>query len=180
MVSPATIRLWASKGDLGAVSTPGGHRRFMRREVERFARDKNIQIQFPTDSVSRLLIVDDDVQVASYLSRLFARVDSKLECMVANNGYNAGRIVQSFQPNVVLLDLMMPGLNGFDVCEQIKSEPTTQAIRVIAMTGFYTDENVRRVLEAGAECCLAKPFDQDELLETIGVQRQQSARTRVK
>lgn len=175
MVSPATIRLWASKGELDAVSTPGGHRRFLRHEIERFARDKNLQIQIPSDTTLRLLIVDDDVQVANYLSRLFDRADPATECMVATTGYSAGRIVQYFQPHVVLLDLMMPELNGFDVCKQIKLEPATKATRVIAMTGFYNDENVRRALEAGAECCLAKPFDQDKLMALLNVKFQHAA-----
>lgn len=169
MVSPATIRLWASKGDLSAVSTPGGHRRFLRHDIERFARDKNLTIQIPNDEILRILIVDDDVHVSNYLSRLFDRVESKTKTMTANNGYSAGRIVHYFQPHVVLLDLMMPELNGFDVCRQIKRDTATKATRVIAMTGFYTDENVRRALDAGAECCIEKPFDRDKLLALLGV-----------
>lgn len=169
MVTPATVRHWASKGDLNAVSTPGGHRRFLLYEIERFAREKDITMQIPGDETLRILIVDDDVDVAKYLSRLFSRLDAEIESMVAHNGYNAGRLVQSFQPHVVLLDLMMPELNGFDVCRQIKQDVTSSATRVIAMTGFYNEENVNRAMEAGAECCIEKPFDRENLLNLLGL-----------
>lgn len=175
MVSPATIRLWASKGDLSAVSTPGGHRRFLFQDVERFARDKNIAIQIPGNEILRILIVDDDEHVANYLSRLLGRAESRTECMIANNGFSAGRLVQSFRPHVVLLDLMMPELNGFDVCRQIKQDAATKATRVIAMTGFYNDENVTRALEAGAESCLQKPFDRDKLFDLLNLKLASSA-----
>ncbi|MCK5092197.1 MAG: response regulator, partial [Gammaproteobacteria bacterium] len=72
-------------------------------------------------------------------------------------------------PNIVLLDLMMPGLDGFEVCRQLKDNPATSAIRVIAMTGYRTEENVKRIIEAGAEECLVKPIEQDSLLELIGI-----------
>ena len=169
MVSPAAVRQWASKGDLISVSTPGGHRRFMRHEIERFAREKNLTIQLPDDDTLRILMVDDDKQVVAYLSRFFERLNAGVTTRGAHNGYSAGRLIQVFQPHVVLLDLMMPGLNGFDVCAQIKNDAATKAIRVIAMTGFYDDKNVERALKAGAECCIAKPFDQDQLLTLLGL-----------
>ena len=169
MVTPATVRLWASKGDLNSVSTPGGHRRFMRHEIDRFAREKDLTIQLPDDDSLRILIVDDDTQVAAYLSRFFDNLDTNVTTVEAHDGYAAGRLVQVFQPHIVLLDLMMPGLNGFDVCIQIKNDAASKATRVIAMTGFYDDKNVERALKAGAECCIEKPFDQDKLLTILGL-----------
>lgn len=169
MVSPATIRHWASKGDLAAVATPGGHRRFLLHDIEQFARDKELSMQIPNDNTLRILIVDDDTHVAEYLSRLLDRVNAKTEKRVAHDGFNAGKLVHTFQPHIVLLDLMMPELNGFDVCRQIKQDTSTRATRVIAMTGFYNEENVTRALDAGAECCIEKPFDYDKLLRLLGL-----------
>lgn len=170
MVSPATIRHWASKGELVSVSTPGGHRRFMRHEVERFARNNNLTVQLPDSDSLRILIVDDDMYVASFLSRFFDSLDADVDTKVANDGFTAGRVVQDYRPHVVLLDLMMPGLNGFEVCAQIKNDAALKAIRVIAMTGFFDEENVRLAVAAGAECCIAKPFDEDQLLTLLGLQ----------
>ena len=141
----------------------------MRHDVERFAREYDLTIQLPDDDTLRILMVDDDKQVVAYLSRFFESLNAGVTTMEAHDGYSAGRLIQVFQPHVVLLDLMMPGLNGFDVCAQIKNDAPTKAIRVIAMTGFYDDKNVARALQAGAECCIAKPFDQDQLLSLLGL-----------
>ncbi len=141
----------------------------MRHEIERFAREKDLTLQLPDDDTLRILIVDDDTQIVTYLSRFFEGLDTNVTTRGAHDGYTAGRLVQVFQPHVVLLDLMMPGLNGFDVCAQIKNDAASKAIRVIAMTGFYDDKNVERALHAGAECCIAKPFDQDQLLMLLGL-----------
>ncbi len=169
MVSPATIRHWASKGELAAVSTPGGHRRFLRHDIERFARDNDLTMLLPGSGVLRILIVDDDTHVANYLSEFFRRLDANTESMEAHDGYNAGRLVQAFRPHVVLLDLMMPELDGFQVCRQIKKDPTSRATRVIAMTGFFDEENVARSLSAGAEYCIEKPFNMEKLLTILGI-----------
>ena len=151
------------------MSTPGGHRRFLLHDIERFVRDNDLTTQIRRDETMRILIVDDDAPVAAYLSQLFNRIDAPIENRIAHDGFSAGKLVHSFQPHVVLLDLMMPELNGFDVCRQIKQDATTRATRVIAMTGFYNEENVHRALDAGAECCIGKPFDQRKLLNLLGL-----------
>ena len=141
----------------------------MRHEIERFAREKDLTIQLPTDDTLRILIVDDDVQLAEFLSDFLNSVDAFVTTRIANDGYTAGKLVQVFRPHVVLLDLVMAGLNGFDVCDQIKNDPATKATRVITMTGFYDKTNVDRALRSGAECCIEKPFDHDELLTLLGL-----------
>ena len=92
----------------------------------------------------------------------------EVSTLIALDGYEAGRLVQTFAPQVVLLDLMMPGLDGFEVCERIKQDPTTRNTRVLAMTGLYTPENEVKILGAGAEYCLAKPIHTDLLLSCLG------------
>ena len=173
MVSPVTVRLWASKGHLQSVQTPGGHRRFLRHELERFARERNLTLQIPASDALRILIVDDNQQVTRYLERLLATQDS-IDSMSANDGFSAGRLVQVFQPQVVLLDLMMPGLDGFQVCRQIKADPVYRSVRIIAMTGFCTADNVHKALSAGAECCIAKPIDEHELFRHLGLAQLQT------
>lgn len=65
----------------------------------------------------------------------------------------------------------MPGIDGYEVCKLIKSDPFTRHIRVIAITGFHTEENITRIMGAGAEACLQKPINRHELLETVGLDR---------
>ena len=78
-------------------------------------------------------------------------------------------MVESFKPDTVLLDLRMPGLDGFAVCRQLKTSPATAHIRVIAMTGYAPLESRAAIVEAGAEVCLAKPFTNDQLLGLLGL-----------
>lgn len=170
MVAPNTVRLWAIKGLLRPQTTAGGHRRYSREEVERFLGQRTaIRSGGQTESL-RILIVDDDAAFARYLTELAASTDhGPAEVAVAADGFEAGLLMHDFRPQVVLLDLMMPGLDGFEVCRRIKAEPYGGAIRVIALTGYQTPENIGRILAAGAEVCLPKPIDEDRLLELLNM-----------
>ena len=174
MVSPVTVRQWAQKGLLDAENTPGGHRRFLRREVENFARKRGLTLQLPDQGALRILVVDDDRLVAESLMALFEELPEPISVEVAYDGFDAGRKVLAFQPNIVLLDLVMHGLDGFQVCARLKSDPTTKAVRIIAMTGHPSQENIQRIVEAGAEVCLSKPLDIPTLLRVIGLDEESS------
>lgn len=169
MVSPVTVRQWAQKGLLKALNTPGGHRRFTWREVESFAKQRGLTLLPPQHDSLRILVVDDDLQLRGYFKELLTNIAENVVIEVAENGFEAGRLVQSFHPDFVLLDLMMPGINGFSVCQQLKEDPRTRSIKIIAMTGYYTQENVDRIKSAGAEDCLQKPIDQEKLLAALGL-----------
>ncbi|MDH5571842.1 MAG: response regulator [Gammaproteobacteria bacterium] len=169
MVSPITVRQWAQKGWLKAQITAGGHRRFLSQDIEQFAKERGLTLLTEHDNTLRILIVDDDTQLAGFLVELLTGFDTPVETEVANNGFTAGRKLQEFKPDIMLLDLMMPGMNGFDVCHQLKEKPLNKPLRIIAMTGFPTRENIDRIINAGAEICLAKPLDENLLLHTIGL-----------
>lgn len=164
-VSPITVRVWAQKGLLKASTTAGGHRRFEREEVERFAREKGIEII--EDSEVRALIVDDDVDHLELLTDVFNERLPEIVIDTARDGFEAGQKVASFKPHVVLLDLLMPGVDGFKACRRIKENDENKNVRVIAMTGFMSDENVRKIKHAGAEICLEKPLDIARLIALL-------------
>jgi excisionase family DNA binding protein len=170
MVSPVTVRQWAQKGQLKAETTPGGHRRFLRSEVERFVREYKLPLQQSTADPLRILIVDDDEQLSRYLVELLSDLPKQPITETANDGFDAGTKVLTFQPHLMLLDLMMPDLNGFDVCRFIKQNPETKNIRIIAMTGYCSQENVDAITKAGAEECITKPINSSALLDAIGKQ----------
>lgn len=161
MVSPITVRAWAQKGLLPSETTPGGHRRFLRESVEQFAKQCKTA---PQRNDLRVLVVDDDKQVAGFIVEWLSSLDEPFIVSSATDGFEAGSKVYTFEPDIILLDLMMPKLDGFTVCRQIKEDPDTRDIRVIAMTGHPSPENERRILEAGAEICIPKPLDTKFLL----------------
>ena len=171
MVSPITVRQWAQKGLIEAQTTAGGHRRFTLDAVRRFALERNIDLGAVLSSEGEtLLIVDDDQQLNRFLLALFQTQVDGITVHTAFDGFQAGRMVQAFQPDVVLLDVMMPGMDGVSVCTSIKEDPQTAHIRVIGMTGFHTSELEARMLNAGAQSLLKKPFTNDEVIQECGFQ----------
>lgn len=166
-VSPVTIRQWAQKNWIKAATTAGGHRRFLRKDVEEFARQRGMELS--SYGPPRVLVVDDNRSFARYLADLLASQPLGIEIETAHDGFDAGRKVLQFDPAIVLLDLKMPGMDGFSVCQQLKEDQATKNIRIIAMTGYYTPENETNIIKAGAEACLAKPFDKAVLFEVMAL-----------
>lgn len=166
-VSPITVRQWAQKGELTAEMTPGGHRRFEARVVEAFAQDRKLTLEKRRNGARKILIVDDDIAFAGYLAALLEGLPDAIVTASARDGFQAGRMMHTFRPDMVLLDLRMPGLDGIQVCKQIKSDPMLADVRVIAMTGYADPAQIDYVLAAGAECCLAKPLDTKALMDAL-------------
>jgi CheY-like chemotaxis protein len=115
------------------------------------------------------LIVDDDTQVGLFVSEMIRARDPKVAIEIARDGFEAGVKVESFRPHALLLDLMMPGMDGFEVCRRLRARPTLNHVRIIAMTGFPSAENVERIMGAGADACLPKPLDPERLLVELGL-----------
>jgi len=172
MVTPTAVRQWAEKGDLNALTTPGGHRRFLPVEVESFARKRGLTLNLGNTGTLRVLIVDDDEQLMRYLTKLLEGFPEQIVVETVNESFAAGLKIREFEPHVILLDMMMPGLNGFEVCRLLKAEPKTRVIRVIAMTGYPSSENIEQIINAGAEVCLPKPINEQVLLEQLGLTKQ--------
>ena len=173
-VTADTIRKWAEAGRIRVFKTPGGHRRIRREDLLKFLRENNIPIHEDLGNAGfRILIVDDEKAVASLIRRFLERSQSPFEIEVAMDGYDAGHLVASFKPDVVFLDLRLPGLDGFEVCRRIKSNPEHAGTKVIAITGYYDNDVAQRVIGLGAVMCLQKPFTPDDLrraLAKVGVE----------
>ena len=167
MVSPITLRQWAQKGMLSFKITAGGHRRYVAQDVESFKEKYGVDRHAENNGAPRILIVDDDEDVREMLRATLQEDMAGSEIDMAIDGFEAGSKVETFKPDIVLLDLMMPGINGIEVCKKLKADDRTKAIRVIAMTGYPSEENINEIMNAGAECCLAKPFKRNELKEIL-------------
>ena len=102
-----------------------------------------------------------------YLTDLLESLSTRIKIITARNGFDAGQKVMQFNPQIVLLDLMMPGLSGFEVCRYLRENPLTAKCKIIAMTGYYTRKNIDGILEAGADTCIAKPIERDKLLAAL-------------
>ncbi|MCU7918740.1 MAG: response regulator [Candidatus Thiodiazotropha sp. (ex Epidulcina cf. delphinae)] len=169
-VSPITVSKWARKGLLRAHLTLGGHRRFTYSEIKRFARSRGMTLFPPRETLQPILVVEDDRQFSDFLYEALTASQPGYQVHIANDGFEAGRLLQKYRPQIVLLDLILPGMDGFSVCRRLRTDPETRLIRVIAMTGYYSRENVERILQAGAEVCLEKPFTRSQLLRALDLE----------
>jgi excisionase family DNA binding protein len=169
-VSPLSIINWVNAGRLPAFRTPGGHRRIRREDLGRFMRENGIPLPEELrdgSGRSRVLVVDDEASIRDVIAESLSHRSNAYEVMTAADGFEAGRLVATFRPDVVLLDLRMPGLDGFQVCRTIKGDPETASTLVIAMTGYHTQETESRIVECGAIRCLAKPIEPSAVATVI-------------
>jgi len=163
-VTPTTVIRWIEDGLIPAFKTVGGHRRVRREDLEKVCRDRGIPFNVPTgNEVGRILVVDDEPVVLDLVRDVLKDLDHKFEVEVAKDAFDAGRLVSTFRPQLIFLDLMMPGVDGFEVCTRLKKDPATTNTEIIAITGYYTEANMERILNAGAAACLKKPLDVTEV-----------------
>jgi len=168
-VTADTIRKWAEAGRIRVFKTPGGHRRIRRQDLVRFLHENSIPLHEDLKNPGvKILVVDDEKAVISVIRRFLERANTPFEIEIAMDGYDAGHLVATYHPDVVFLDLRLPGIDGFEVCRRIKSNPEHTGTKVIAMTGYYEGEAAQRVVELGALMCLQKPFTPDDLRKALG------------
>lgn len=159
-VTPTTVIRWIEDGLIPAFKTVGGHRRVRREDLERVCQERGIPFTVPTGSeVGRILVIDDEPVVLDLVRDVVKELSHQFDVEVARDAFDAGRSVALFRPQLIFLDLMMPGVDGFEVCARLKRDPSTTHTEIIAITGYYTDANMERILAAGAVACLRKPLD---------------------
>jgi excisionase family DNA binding protein len=168
MVTPTTVRRWSNSGKLNSLHSPGGHRRFLKEDIDTFASEQGISLVRTVVTRRKILVIDDDVAVADLLQEIISD-SSDAEVCTVNSGFEAGLKVKAFMPDTIITDIMMPGMDGIAVCKMLKSQPSTRNIRIIGITGYYSEENVNNLLNAGAETCLKKPINIPELLSVLSI-----------
>ncbi len=109
----------------------------------------------------RILIIDDDPDVADLIKAILT--DENWEFKHATNGFEAGKILLDYLPDLITLDLVMPGMDGFKVCQNIRNDSRTKDIKILSITAYDTPEYTQKILEAGADDYLPKPFTPEEL-----------------
>jgi len=170
-VAPRTVNQWIKEGKMEAFRTPGKHSRVRIENFLRFLEEYNIPIpqEFKTknsDAVPKILIVDDDKNMAKSIRRLLA-LKKNYDLEVAFDGFDAGRKIAVFNPDLVILDIKMPGMDGFEVARRIKQTAETSHTQIIAISAFFNQKEKKEMLSIGAKVCFDKPLDQEKLLEEI-------------
>jgi CheY-like chemotaxis protein len=169
-VTPATVSNWINKGLLQSFQTGGGHKRVWDKDILEFMRSHNIPIlkDMNFQSVVNVLIVDDDLKVIGIVNKILKdKYNNNIEVYFASDGFEAGRKVELYLPELIILDMMLPGMDGFEVCKIIKSQQNLKATKILAISGHNEPEFVDHALKCGADDFLGKPIPQDQLIEKI-------------
>jgi excisionase family DNA binding protein len=162
----ATLWNYVNAGEIKTFKTPGGQHRIHREDLEEFMRCKGIYPFLRTDAAKKkVLIVDDEPAIRKHLSQLFLKFGFIVD--IAWDGFEAGSKIETFKPGLIVLDLCMPGLDGFEVCRRIKQNPEKSGIRIVAITGLHTKETKEKIMDLGADGYVPKPIDKNALLAVI-------------
>ena len=166
-VSQQTIIRCFDSGQLKGFRVPGSRfRRIPREALYRFMKENSI----PTDALEsgrrRILIVDDDQAVVDLITDVLVN-DSRFETKSVNNGFGAGMLAKEYHPDLIILDVMLPDINGQAVCELIRADPTMADIKIICISGLIEDDKIAELKTSGADDFLAKPLDIDELIRRV-------------
>ena len=113
----------------------------------------------------RILIADDNAQGVELLEAYLAGFDC--ETSTAVDGEETLRKVKQWQPDLILLDIMMPKISGFEVCKRLRSDPSTRDIAILMITALDQPSDVERAVEAGTDDFLTKPINKSELLVRV-------------
>ena len=164
-VSQQTIIRCFDSGQLKGFRVPGSRfRRIPRELLHSFMKENGI----PTDALEsgkrRVLIVDDDEELVELMSDVFSR-DRRFEIRTANNGFGAGMAVNEFRPDLVVLDVMLPDINGKEVCVRVRGDRKLDDVKIICISGMVEQDKVAELIEAGANDFMQKPFTVEKLLD---------------
>jgi excisionase family DNA binding protein len=166
-VSQQTIIRCFDNGSLKGFRVPGSRfRRIPRDHLFVFMKDNGI----PTDALEsgkkKLLIVDDDQDLVDLMYDTFAR-DGRFDIRTANNGFDSGMQVKEFRPDMVVLDVMLPDINGKEVCQRVRSDRTMDSVKILCISGMIEHDRVAELRAAGANDFMQKPFTTDRLLDRV-------------
>jgi len=167
-VSRIAAYKWVKKGKISAFRIPGGRYKIEKKALLEFAKKSGLKPDvLEKEEWHKVLIVDDEELITQSIKDFLESRYPTFYINIASDGFEAGRLITKIVPDIVILDLFLPGVNGFQLCRKIKSDENTKNIKIIAITGYPTEENIKKIKECGADAVLGKPFKMDELEKNI-------------
>ncbi len=167
-LSQQTIIRCFDSGRLQGFRVPGSRfRRIPREGLIRFMRENDIPVdRLRSGGKRRILVVDDDPQMLELFEDVFSR-DSRLDVRTAATGYDAGVVTEQFRPDLMVLDYMLPDINGNVVCKTVRKNQELADMKIIIVSGVVKQDEIEDLLKAGADEFVKKPFNIEKLLERI-------------
>jgi excisionase family DNA binding protein len=166
-VSQQTIIRCFDSGQLKGFRVPGSRfRRIPRNELYQFMRENGI----PTDALEsgkrKILVVDDDPELVELITDVLDK-DGRFEVRSVNNGFDAGMMVKEYHPDLIVLDVMLPDINGKEVCQRVRTDPTMDDVKIICISGMVEQDKIEDLRASGADDFMQKPFEVDQLVDRI-------------
>lgn len=164
-VTHHSIKNWIKQGLIRASRTPGGHYRILEDDLDAFREEYDM---FPRDkgpSKQRVMIVDDDPDAQALIEDILT--EKGYELIKVSNATEVGLKAAQLLPDLILLDFLMPEINGFDVCKALRANELTRSIPIMAVTCLSKEDDIERIFECGADEYLPKPFKVEQLQEKV-------------
>lgn len=167
-LSQQTVIRCFDNGRLKGYRVPGSRfRRIPRESLILFMREHNLPLDQLDLGKTRILVVDDDPEIVDMLVEVLER-DGRFEVQTASTGFDAGMRTREFRPDLIILDFMLPDINGNAVCRSIRSDQTLRDVRIIIVSGVVDRTHVQKLLDDGADDFIQKPFNIQHLINRIG------------
>ncbi|MEM6960656.1 MAG: response regulator [Myxococcota bacterium] len=170
-VDRRTVARWADAGIVPSFRTAGGRRRIARADIVAFMRKSGIpvppEVATQDPEAPRIAVCDSNGKLTSTLPTAIRAVCPRAVVRSANDAFSAGVLVASFAPDVVFLDLIMPGLGGVDVCQNIRTWPPLRGVKIVIISEHITEGVRQQFLRAGAFTCLRHYPSESQLFDLL-------------
>jgi len=160
---------WIKAKKLRAYSTPGGHYRIRKSDFKEFLERFGMPVdqEFFSEERKKILVVDDEANILEMITRALGNGGSGFSILSAKGGYEAGLKIGTFKPDLIILDVAAPSMDGVEVCKRIKLDPDTEGIKVVALTGQPEQGFMEKAYKVGADLCLMKPLQVENLKKEV-------------
>ncbi|HAZ06953.1 MAG TPA: hypothetical protein DCZ01_00195 [Elusimicrobia bacterium] len=163
-----TVINWVNKGKLKARVTPGGHRRISLSELVPFMKKYEMPVPAGIEDVhQQILVLDDEPMMTRLIEKGFAKHRDRYQVQVSNNPVDALVLVGKKLPDLLVMDLMMPVMDGFQVCQILKSSPATKDMKIVAISGRKMTAAQQGFLAENVDEFIQKPFEMTDLVAMV-------------
>ncbi len=169
-LSQQTIIRCFDNGQVQGFRVPGSRfRRIPRDALIKFMQANNIPmdaLEAAENGKIRVLVVDDEPSIVELFADVL-KADGRFDVATASTGYNAGVLTEQFQPDVIVLDYMLPDINGNVVCRTIRQNPDLAGIKILIISGMVKPDEVEELMKAGANDFIKKPFNIEQVVDRL-------------
>jgi excisionase family DNA binding protein len=164
-VTHHSIKNWIKQGLIKASRTPGGHYRILESDLDAFREEYDMFPREKGSAKKRVMIVDDDPDALALMEKILT--DEGLDLIKVSNATEVGLKAAQLSPDLILLDFLMPEINGFEVCKALRENELTRSTPIMAVTCLTKERDIERIFSCGADEYLAKPFKVEQLLDKV-------------